>query len=147
MLKDKAHEKELNGDAELAEKLKMALNSRGMKKNVADACGISQQAVSAWFKTGRISKRNLSIVAQLTGHDFQYFMSDTPISHSSTITPTKPEPEAPPRPPVVDDEFWSGLSPRARGLVEEVIQKSSSGLLNDEQIALVQNIIDGLVKK
>lgn len=34
---------------------------------LAEACGVSQQAVSLWYKQNRIPPRRVSIVSKLTG--------------------------------------------------------------------------------
>lgn len=45
---------------------------------LAEACGITPQAVNGWRKTGRIAKRHLAKVAELTGKPLEYFLGDTP---------------------------------------------------------------------
>lgn len=50
--------------ADLLAKMKLA----GVKKvHLARECGVTEQAVSQWFKTGRVEKRNLAIAARMAG--------------------------------------------------------------------------------
>lgn len=46
------------------------------RKALAAECGISQQAISNWLKTGRIKKRYLSIVAKHTGKPLSRYLPD-----------------------------------------------------------------------
>lgn len=48
------------------------------RKKLAEECGgISQQAISNWIRTGRISKTNLAIVAKHTGKPLSRYWPDT----------------------------------------------------------------------
>lgn len=55
----------LTGDP-VMKRLRAAMQHAGVRNtDVAEACGISDQAVSLWFRTGRVSKKNLAIAARL----------------------------------------------------------------------------------
>lgn len=45
---------------------------------LAEACGVTPQAVNGWRKTGRIAKRHLPKVAELTEKPLEYFLGETP---------------------------------------------------------------------
>ncbi len=48
--------------------LEAAMKENGITKaDVARACGISDQAVGKWFKTGKVATKNLAIAARLCG--------------------------------------------------------------------------------
>ena len=42
------------------------------QRQVADAFGISEQAVSGWLRTGRVDKRRLPQLAQMTGKPMSF---------------------------------------------------------------------------
>lgn len=86
-----------------------------------------------WLKTG---KDNFAPSWLLTGHP------DTVPRLESNV---EPGPEA--RPPVIDDEAWKALPPKARALVEDFLTKTSSGKLSESGIKLLQNTIDELSKE
>lgn len=44
---------------------------------LAEACGVTDQAVNGWRKTGRVAKRHLGTIAKLTGRPLEYFLGDT----------------------------------------------------------------------
>lgn len=64
---------------DLANRLNEALKSlgRGGKKDIAEKCGITEQAVQGWVKTGRIDKDNLMIVAETTGYELKWLINGT----------------------------------------------------------------------
>lgn len=45
---------------------------------IADQVGVTEQAITGWLKTGRIDKRRLPKLAQVTGTPLQTFMPDAP---------------------------------------------------------------------
>lgn len=42
---------------------------------LAKACGVTDQAVNGWRKTGRIAKRHIPKIAELTGKPLEYFLN------------------------------------------------------------------------
>lgn len=56
---------------ELANRVKQAIATlkRGGKRKVAEACGVSDQAVTGWIKNGRIDKKHLVVISRMTGFD------------------------------------------------------------------------------
>lgn len=53
----------------------------------------------------------------------------------------------PKKPPVITDEEWSSLPPKARALVEDFLTKTSNGTLSETGIKLLQNTVDELSKE
>lgn len=57
------------------------------QKGIADAFGVTEQAVSGWLRTGKVDKRKLPMLAQLTGKPLSHFgMGSTSESVSSPAT-------------------------------------------------------------
>jgi transcriptional regulator with XRE-family HTH domain len=50
----------------IAKNLRQALDGIAPAQ-VAEACGVTEQAVSNWIRTGKITKENMTIVARLSG--------------------------------------------------------------------------------
>ena len=66
---------------DLAQRLKDALEESGTTQaDLARACGVTDQAVYDWLKTGRISKQHLPTIAALTGKTLEYLLVGLKIS-------------------------------------------------------------------
>lgn len=62
---------------ELGRRMKKALDDAGLTQSyIAEKMDVTPQAVSAWFKTGRIAKNRLGRFAKLVYRDLDYFLSD-----------------------------------------------------------------------
>lgn len=60
---------------ELAERLQRALaEARISQTNLAQACGVTRQAVHGWLTDGRIGKHHLPTISALTGKGLEYFL-------------------------------------------------------------------------
>jgi SOS-response transcriptional repressor LexA len=83
-----------------AERLQYALKQSGIKNaEIAEACGITPQAVSGWLKTGRISKNALYVVEAKTGFNAQWIstgkgpergslsVSESPATYATQLIP------------------------------------------------------------
>lgn len=59
--------------ARLAKNIAEAMAEKGAPTpgNIADRCGISEQAVSNWLRTGKISAKNLATLSSMTGWSVQ----------------------------------------------------------------------------
>ena len=70
-----AHIWDMPKDAkELAKLLNEAIGTnRGVNARLAEACGVSIQAVGQWRKTGRVAKKHLSTIADVLGKPITYF--------------------------------------------------------------------------
>lgn len=51
------------------------------------------------------------------------------------------------RPPVIPEDLWASLPPKARALVEEIVSKSASGGLTESDLMLLITTTDALAKK
>lgn len=77
------HKAMLNDENKEAERMAMAarlgeaIKAAPSKTAVANACEVSDQAVTGWLKTGRIHKKNLPIIARETGYSLQWLMDGT----------------------------------------------------------------------
>lgn len=47
--------------------------------HIAEQVGVTEQAITGWLKTGRIDKRRLPRLAQVTGTPLQAFLPDAPV--------------------------------------------------------------------
>lgn len=59
---------------------------------LADACGVTPQAVNGWLETGRIHKKHLTTIARLCGVKVDYFLDesiDLPLRGSSDAHPVQ----------------------------------------------------------
>jgi transcriptional regulator with XRE-family HTH domain len=45
---------------------------------------------------------------------------------------------------VIDSKYWQSLTPQVRALVEDIIIKSETGLLNSENILILQSMVNAL---
>lgn len=53
----------------------IATLGRGGKRDVANRCGVSEQAVTGWEKTGRISKERITVISEMTGYNTDWLIS------------------------------------------------------------------------
>lgn len=71
--------------AQLLAKMKAA----GVRKvDLARECEVSEQAVSQWFKTGRIDKRNLAVAARLSGTTVDELIMGRPAPEPTDDSPS-----------------------------------------------------------
>lgn len=60
---------------EIAERVREAIEGMPMSKaSVAEAAGVSPQAITGWMSTGRIGKTSIATLARLSGKPIEYFM-------------------------------------------------------------------------
>ncbi len=55
---------------------------------LASACKVSPQAVNGWRTTGRVAKKHLTKIAELTGRPLEYFLGENPtvvLSHGMKL--------------------------------------------------------------
>jgi len=70
---------------EIARRLREAMDKaepRVTSVALAEACGVTPQAVSGWRKTGRVAKRHLQTVGKLTGRPLEYFLGSGAVKFS-----------------------------------------------------------------
>lgn len=83
---------------ELAGRIRDAMDKRQPKLTsaaLAEACGVTPQAVYEWRKTGRVSKGYLNKIAAETGKPLEYFLGDdvdgVPTNFGLTLKPDEAE--------------------------------------------------------
>lgn len=59
----------------LAARLKEALSQPGMKTAVAEACAVTEQAVTGWITTGRIHKKHFPTLERITGYRLMWLLA------------------------------------------------------------------------
>ncbi len=66
-------------NAAMADRIRTAIEKSGLTQEaVAQSFGVSVQAVSGWVRTGKVDKRKLPRLAQLTDKPLSYFIPDAP---------------------------------------------------------------------
>lgn len=66
----------ISGLPPLAAKLQFVLNEgKVTAAQIARACGVTDQAINGWRKTGRIAKHHMVTLAEVTGKDLDWWMS------------------------------------------------------------------------
>ena len=67
----------------MAQKLAEAIAGAKLRQSdVAQACGVTKQAVQGWLKTGRIDKKHLATLAQLTNHPLTWWFDTSDPTHA-----------------------------------------------------------------
>jgi len=71
---------------DMATAVRSAIEGSGKtQKEIADAFGVTEQAVSGWLRTGKIDKRKIPRLAELTKRPLSHFGMDVP-SEASTVS-------------------------------------------------------------
>jgi hypothetical protein len=81
-----------SGAAGLAKRVKAAMDNHEPRlrlKAVADACGVTVQAVHGWRTNGRVAKHHLLTLADITGKDPSYFLSMDPLPRNGAVPHTE----------------------------------------------------------
>lgn len=80
----------------LAEKLRFLVDGKFVQQSaLADACGVSPQAVTGWKRTGRIAKKHLAVIADMSGVTVEWLLSPDPPSHETVVAMRAPKPRWP----------------------------------------------------
>lgn len=116
----------LSTSAALAQRLAAALEEgRISQVRVATECGVTKQAVQGWLRTGRIDKKHLPKLSELTGKPLAWWLSGQEVNaDSAPHTPAGAQEElAPyrvqqwPFRSITAAEYYS-LSEYQRGMIE-----------------------------
>ena len=78
----------------LAKRLRTAIGDHS-KKAVAEACGVTEQALTGWLKTGRIHKKHLPTLSRLAGVDLSWLMTGVGIPRPEPPDQSIAEPPPP----------------------------------------------------
>jgi len=79
----------------LADRLRDTIDVIGSKTRVAGACGVTEQAVTGWLKTGRIHKKHLPVIAGMAKRDLGWLLTgqeDAPSAPSTAADLATPPP-------------------------------------------------------
>ena len=108
--------------------LRDAMDRTGVKAaHIAKACDISPQAVSNWWKTGTVSRQNLSIAARMVGLTLDELLENPP----------------PMRPPAVDNKLLIEAieevetAVKARGRGRDISAEQLAALITETYNSLV----------
>lgn len=117
----------LSTSAVVAQRLNEAFSASQLRQSdIAEACGVSRQAVKGWLNTGRIDKRHLSAVAALFQRDVEWFTS---ISGGDTSKPEEATSTGTP-------------SPMARKVVEQLAFAAKENSISDQDWTLLGQIAE-----
>lgn len=74
---------------ELASRIKEAIATlpRGSKVEISKRCDVSTTAITGWEKIGSIDKKNLAVVAKMTGYSLDWLITGKGDKHAQPSTP------------------------------------------------------------
>lgn len=113
----------------LAKSFAMALEASGVSpRAIADRCGVSEQAVSNWKRTGKIRSHFLPVISDMTGRSIRWLLTG---EEDKSTAPPAPPPKFKDR-RLVSESDWA--------LLEEIKDAQSSPLLSARLKALREEI-------
>ena len=121
----------------MAEKLKRALQTRGMSQAVfAERCKVSKQAVQGWLKTGRVDKKHLQTFVSVLGYPLEWWLG---ASTDDAAAPPTSSPAHVAREPAPIQYSTTTTWPFAS------INGAEYGRLSERQKGMVEGYIKGLL--
>lgn len=138
MLKEKEDDRDR---LELAARVHEAIKSlgRGGKRRIADRCGVSEQAITGWVKTGRIHKDNLLIVSDASGYELKWLIT-------GTGKKLKYDDINGPQPTNNLADLMAAASPRTHKTLEAIEKAWQDGTLTEEDLKLLDAIARRLAR-
>lgn len=65
-----------NLNTAISSRLRIAIGDvRGMKRRIAEACGVSPQAITGWLNNGAVDYKHMPVVSRLTGVNLYWLMT------------------------------------------------------------------------
>ena len=123
---------------QLAAKLELVLADTNVKQSdIADACGVSKQAVQGWKKTGRIDKKHLPKLAQVTGKPLEWWLS---IEQETPLVSPDPEPTAEDLLNQAFSDWRLQASPRSLQTINKLAVLAQKNALRDEDWTLIDQL-------
>jgi transcriptional regulator with XRE-family HTH domain len=113
-------------------RLKEALKAGGMSNaDLANAIGVTVQAVSKWLKKGGISQQRLPTVARVLGVSLEWLLTGAD------------------RPPTTEDltqlqQLYTAASAEVRKLIDTVLQRAYQGELSNGLAGAVRQLLNEL---
>jgi hypothetical protein len=155
------HKAMLKIDSE-ADRLAMALRLRGVltgpgiKSTVANQCGVTEQAVTGWLKTGRIHKKHLPVIAKLRDVNLNWLLtgqepmrSDGAHAEAAREETEKNGEHAPLSPQIIAaaTALLSRTSPDSQKKLKDILHKAQMGYINERDIDTLHQIAQRLAEK
>lgn len=116
----------LSTATKMAAKLAEATADPKIKQSdIANACGVTKQAVQGWLKTGRFDKKHLPKLAQLTGRPLAWWLdADSDLSTGELIKALS--------------DWRSQASARSQYVIDQLSSLAQLNALQDEDWLLLQ---------
>lgn len=118
----------------MASKLAQALDESGMKQaDIAVGLGVSRQAVQGWLKTGRIDKKHLPRLAQVTGKDLGWWLSegDGPAAGLSDVF----------------EDWRLQASPRSVAVIDQLTLAAKKNKLTEDDWHLIEQLAQRFLRR
>ncbi len=82
----------LNESAQLAQRFNVAFPKSSALQDIeiANACGVTKQAISGWRSTGRIAKKHLPALAALSRRPLAWWISGDPATADNLFVASEP---------------------------------------------------------
>lgn len=140
---DNDEDDEIAGDnpLQLAARLREAIGSIP-KTEIAAICGVTDQAVTGWLKTGRVKKGNVARIASRTGRDLHWLLTGEK-SLKAAPSPTANPAEQAAAASGVDSRIAKLLAratPKSRGALERIAAAAAAGKLTEADLELLEQI-------
>jgi transcriptional regulator with XRE-family HTH domain len=116
----------------LAKKLALVLAETGIRQSqIADGCGVSKQAVQGWVKTGRIDKKHLTTLAELSGRSLGWWLDADDGKEQTSIDK-------------VFEDWRLKASPRSVAVIDQLTIAARKNALKDDDWLLIGQIVQRL---
>jgi len=125
------------------------LEKHAKKTELATAVKSPRATISDWTsgKTKSLSGEKLLLASAFFNVNPKWLATGLGEKNKLKTKTSQQETNTPRKPPVIDEEEWKALPPKARALVEDFLIKSSRGELSESSIKLLQNTVDELSKE
>lgn len=130
----------------------------GGNKTFSERLGVSESQLSQWAKgaansaTGkpRGMRTDTAQRIEAAGGKPPGWLDQPHERGEHPSSPVVPHPQAGPtleqapasRPPVITEDEWKSLSPRARALVEDTARQAQAGRLTDQQVKVLHDLLE-----
>jgi transcriptional regulator with XRE-family HTH domain len=123
----------------MAMKLAEAIQHPPIEQTViANACGVTKQAVSGWLKTGRFDKKHLPTLARVTGRSLDWWLDSDESKNSSDEELAMLN---------VLQDWRMHASTRSQTTIDRLTDLAQKNALQEEDWALIESLANRLLHK